>query len=182
MTEADTALLLRAAHFAADHHRNQRRKGLPNTDGGKRTPYINHPVAVAELLSRIGGVTDVAILCAALLHDTIEDTEVTEEQLRSTFGDHIADIVLEVTDDKSLPKAERKRLQVAHAAKKSPQAKHVKLADKISNLNDMLVAPPNWPLERIREYFDWAQRVVAGVRGTNAALEGEFDRLYALKP
>jgi guanosine-3',5'-bis(diphosphate) 3'-pyrophosphohydrolase len=168
------ASLLAAVHFAAEKHRTQRRKD------GDDSPYINHPIEVAETLARIGGVRDVELLAAAILHDTVEDTETTAAELEARFGAAIRDIVLEVTDDKSLPKAERKQLQVAHAPHISHEAKLVKLADKISNLRDILDSPPaNWPPVRKREYFDWANDVVNGLRGTNAALESIFDGLYA---
>jgi guanosine-3',5'-bis(diphosphate) 3'-pyrophosphohydrolase len=168
------ALILDAAAFAADKHRNQRRKDK----GG--SPYINHPIGLAALLANEGGVTDARVLAAALLHDTIEDTETTPAELEERFGAAIKDIVLEVTDDKSLPKAERKQLQVEHAPHISREAKLVKLADKIGNLGDILASPPaDWPTARKREYFEWANDVVNGLRGTNAALEAIFDGLYA---
>lgn len=115
------------------------------------------------------------MLCAALLHDTIEDTETTAEELRGQFGDAITSIVLEVTDDKSLPKAERKRLQIEHAPHTSAKAKQVKLADKICNLRDILASPPaDWPLARKQEYFDWAAKVVAGARDAHVGLAALF--------
>lgn len=168
-----TGLILKAAAFAAEKHRDQRRKDP------EASPYINHPIALANLLAS-QGVTHPDVLCAALLHDTIEDTETTAEELAQHFGPAIAAIVLEVTDDKTLDKATRKRLQIEHAAHASPEAKLVKLADKICNLRDILVsAPEGWPLERQQEYFDWAHQVIAGVRGTHAALEALFDTVYA---
>lgn len=165
--------LLRAAEFAARKHSDQRRKDA------QASPYINHPLALADVLANEAGVTDVEVLCAALLHDTLEDTETSAEELRATFGAKIAEIVLEVTDDKSLPKQARKDLQVAHAAQLSSRAKLVKLADKICNLRDLIQAPPAaWPVERKRDYFEWAKRVVDGMRGSNAALEQIFDEVY----
>jgi len=171
------ALILKAAQFAAEKHRDQRRKDAD------ASPYINHPIALANLLANEGGVTDEEVLCAALLHDTIEDTETTADELRVNFGDAITAIVLEVTDDKTLPKADRKRLQVEHAPHASLKAKQVKLADKICNLRDILASPPaDWPLDRKQEYFDWAARVVAGARDAHADLAEVFDQLYARKP
>jgi GTP diphosphokinase / guanosine-3',5'-bis(diphosphate) 3'-diphosphatase len=168
------ALILEAAAFAAEKHRNQRRK-----DKGA-SPYINHPIGLAALLANDGCVVDARVLAAALLHDTIEDTETSAAELEERFGTAIKDIVLEVTDDKSLPKAERKQLQVEHAPHISRDAKLVKLADKICNLRDILASPPaDWPVSRRREYFDWAKDVVAGLRGTSAPLEAIFDELYA---
>ena len=173
----DTATLIRAASFAARKHRNQRRK-----DAGA-SPYINHPLALARVLAAEGGVTDAATLCAALLHDTIEDTDTTADELSHEFGAEIASIVGEVTDDKTLPKAERKRQQVEHAAHISDKAKRVKLADKISNLRDVSQAPPaDWSLERRREYFDWAKSVVDRLRGVDAQLEAAFDDSYRFRP
>lgn len=166
-------LLIRAAIFAANKHRDQRRKDAA------ASPYINHPLALADVLANEGGVDDVEVLCAALLHDTIEDTQTTPDELRREFGDRVANIVLEVTDDKSLPKAERKRLQIVHAGHASFEARLVKLADKICNLRDILASPPaNWPLERKQQYFDWARQVVDQVRGTHPVLEAAFDREY----
>lgn len=167
-----TGLILKAAAFAAEKHRDQRRKDP------EASPYINHPIALANLLAA-QGVTEAEVLCAALLHDTIEDTETTVAELEAHFGDRIAAIVLEVTDDKHLPKAERKQQQIDHAPHVSPQAKLVKLADKICNLRDILHSPPaGWPLERQQEYFEWAAKVIAGVRGTHAGLETLFDEVY----
>jgi GTP diphosphokinase / guanosine-3',5'-bis(diphosphate) 3'-diphosphatase len=175
--ELDLALLLRALSFAAHKHRDQRRKDA------EASPYINHPIALAEALTVEGGITDVEVLAAALLHDTIEDTATTLEELRGQFGERIAGMVAEVTDDKDLPKAERKRLQIVHAAGISPGAKLVKLADKICNLRDVAERPPSkWDLERRREYFEWAKRVIDGLRGVHPQLEAAFDAAYALKP
>lgn len=179
---SDLTLLLAATRYASEMHRLQRRKGDGVGPANLKTPYINHPIAVAAEISR-AGLTDVNVLCAALLHDTIEDTEATEFDLRMVFGDEITEIVLEVTDDKSLPKARRKELQIEHAPHISVAARHVKLADKISNVRDLLTdAPPDWPVERVREYFDWAKRVVDCIRGTNEILESTFDDIYTQKP
>lgn len=173
----DVALVLRASAFAAHKHRNQRRKDVD------ASPYINHPLTLANVLANEAGVTDTVTLCAALLHDTVEDTDTTAAELAQAFGAEISGVVLEVTDDRSLPKAERKRLQVEHAATISDRAKLVKLADKISNLRDVATSPPaGWPLERRREYFDWAKSVVDRLRGVHAGLEDAFDRAYAARP
>ena len=172
--ENPLAPVLKAAAFAAEKHRDQRRKDA------EASPYINHPIALANVLVNEGGVTDSNVICAALLHDTIEDTETTEAELRAAFGDEITDIVLEVTDDKSLEKHVRKQAQIDHAPHISAQAKLVKLADKICNLRDILASPPaGWSTERKREYFDWAAKVVDGVRGVNPALEAAFDEVSA---
>jgi guanosine-3',5'-bis(diphosphate) 3'-pyrophosphohydrolase len=171
------SMLIGALSFAADKHRNQRRKDK------EASPYINHPIALARILSVEGGVDDPVVLCAAVLHDTIEDTETRYEELAAQFGRGIADVVLEVTDDKALPKAERKQLQIEHAPRLSRAAKLVKLADKIANVRDVAEHPPSeWPMERRREYFDWAKRVVDGLRGTHPGLEALFDAAYARRP
>lgn len=175
--ELDLALLFRALAFAAHKHRDQRRKDA------EASPYINHPIALAEVLTREGGVGEVEVLAAALLHDTIEDTDTSLEELRREFGERIAAMVAEVTDDKRLPKAERKRLQVEHAAAISTGAKLVKLADKICNLRDVADRPPSgWDLRRRQEYFEWAKQVIDRLRGAHPRLEAAFDAAYALKP
>ncbi|MDD5036186.1 MAG: HD domain-containing protein [Methylococcaceae bacterium] len=171
------ALIFRAASFAAHKHRDQQRKGA------EASPYINHPLAVADVLASEGGVEDAVVLCAALLHDTVEDTQTTHAELAAVFGPRIADIVMEVSDDKRLPKEERKRLQIEHSPLLSDPAKLVKLADKICNLRDILHAPPmGWTVERKQAYFDWAKQVVDGFRGINPRLEAVFDAVYAQRP
>ena len=171
------AIVMRAAQFAADKHRDQRRKDA------QASPYINHPIQLANVLWREGGVTDPVVIAAALLHDTVEDTQTTPVELRETFGGTIADIMAEVTDDKNLLKAERKRLQIEHAATLSREAKLVKLADKICNVRDVAAHPPaKWDLTRRREYFEWAKAVVDRLRGVHPGLERKFDEAYALKP
>lgn len=173
----DLGLVISATNFAAWKHRDQRRKDAD------ASPYINHPIGLAEILWKEGDVTDPSVLAAALLHDTIEDTETTLEELRGKFGDIVAGIVEEVTDVKWLKKRSRKKIQVARAAGSSKGAKLVKLADKISNVRDILAKPPEaWTLERRREYFNWAKSVVDQVRGTNPKLERRFDQLYRKKP
>ena len=173
----DLAVILTALEFASHKHRDQRRKDQD------ASPYINHPISLANVLCNEGKITDPTIICAALLHDTIEDTETTAEELQAQFGKAITKIVLEVTDDKNLPKAERKNLQIEHARHASKPAKLVKLADKICNLRDILYSPPtNWPLQRKQEYFDWSKAVIDQVRGTNKKLERIFDELYTFKP
>lgn len=170
-TDSTLTALLTSLHFAADKHRDQRRKNR------EACPYINHPIEVAEILSRVGGITDLATLQGAILHDTIEDTQTTGEELEARFGAEVRRLVEEVTDDKGLPKAERKRLQIEHAPHLSPKAKLIKIADKISNVRDVTHSPPtHWPHERRCEYLDWAEKVVAGLRGSNSPVEALFDR------
>jgi len=169
-----TARFIKAVAFAAEKHRGQRRKDVASS------PYINHPIALANVLANEGGIVDSDVLCAAVLHDTIEDTETTAAELEFHFGPRVSAIVLEVTDDKSLEKQVRKQHQIAHAPYSSPEAKLVKLADKICNLRDILDSPPaDWSSERKRNYFDWSAQVVAGLRGTHPGLEAVFDGLCA---
>jgi GTP diphosphokinase / guanosine-3',5'-bis(diphosphate) 3'-diphosphatase len=170
-------LVFKALKFAAAKHRDQRRKDV------EESPYINHPIDLAETLVDVGHVLDVETLCAAILHDTIEDTATTPDELAAEFGTAIRDIVLEVSDDTSLRKAERKQSQIDHAPHASYKAKLVKLADKISNVRDLGQSPPvGWTLERRQEYFDWALAVVNGMRETNSALESAFDDVYSRRP
>ncbi|MFO0035572.1 MAG: HD domain-containing protein [Planctomycetota bacterium] len=166
--------ILNAMKFAAEKHRHQRRK---NADA---TPYINHPIEVTEILARVGGISDEEVLIAGLLHDTVEDTETTIEELVSGYGERVARIVQECTDDKSLEKSERKRLQIVNAPHKSPEAKCVKLADKSSNLASILVDPPaGWSLQRQLEYFAWAEQVINGLLGVNPGLDSHVLELLA---
>lgn len=171
---SDILAVARALDFAARKHSNQRRKG----EAGE--PYVNHLAEVARLVAEATEGQDTIAVLAALLHDAIEDTPTTREELEREFGREVAEIVVEVTDDKSLPKAERKRLQVETAPAKSRRARLIKIADKTSNLRSIAKSPPvDWDLERQREYFDWAARVVAGCRGVNPTLEKWFDEAHA---
>ena len=173
--EAELKLLIKALTFAANKHRNQRRK---NADA---FPYINHPISLVNILCNEVHVTDINVICSALLHDTVEDTETTSEELANEFGHEISSIVMEVTDDQTITvRQKRKQLQVEHAAHISEQAKILKLADKISNLRDLSIDPPaTWSLQRKREYFDWAKQVVDQLRGTHSELEELFDQAYS---
>ena len=164
------AHVLKAALFAADRHRNQRRKGH------RGAPYINHPLAVAECLAT-AGIEDPDILAAALLHDTVEDTDTSITELEELFGPRVASIVAEVTDDKTLPKAERKRRQIASAPTKSYEAKLVKLSDKLCNLRDLRDCPPDWSQVRITAYHRFARDVYRGLRGTHSDLDSQMDHV-----
>lgn len=167
-------VLFEALHFAATRHTGHYRKG-PMPDG-TRIPYINHPIAVARQLAVAGGVTDAEVLCAAVLHDTVEDTQTTPEEIEERFGPRIAVLVAEVTDDKVLKSAERKLTQEREAPLKSPLARLIRIADKTCNVRDITDTPPvGWDDERRLRYFDWAERVVGRMRGSNAALEADFD-------
>ncbi len=169
---SNLAKLLKAASFAAKKHIDQKRKG------DTAAPYINHPLEVANLLANKGDVDDYEVLIAALLHDTIEDTDTTKEEIAEIFGEKVCGFVLEVTDDKTLPKAERKQKQIEHAPHLSDGAKQIKLGDKISNITDVMNDPPaGWSKERRLEYIVWGEKVVAGLRGANPALENYFDEL-----
>ena len=165
-------LILTAAHFSAQKHSKQRRK---DEDA---SPYINHPISVALTIAQIGGVDDPKILAAALLHDTIEDTETTPEELEDQFGKRVCKYVLEVTDDKTLPKDERKKRQIEHAKKLSKGAVLVKLGDKISNVTDVTINPPaDWDIKRRREYLDWAEKVVENCPQVNERMENKFQEV-----
>jgi (p)ppGpp synthase/HD superfamily hydrolase len=167
-----TGALLKALRFAAEKHKGQRRKGA------EAAPYINHLIQVAEILWTVGNVRDVTLLVASTLHDTIEDTDATPEEIEAQFGGEVLALVLEVTDDRSLSQKDRKQLQVESASHKSPKAKLLKIADKISNVQDIVTSPPrDWSLERKREYLLWTERVVAGLRGVNENLEIYYDDL-----
>jgi len=166
----EIALLLKAILFAAHKHRKQHRK---DEDA---SPYINHPIEVAEILANTGKVVDLPTLLAAVLHDTVEDTDTTFPELEEAFGRDVRLLVEELTDDKSLPKEECKRLQIEHAQRLSEKAKQIKIADKICNVHDVThTPPPNWSLDRRREYLQWAAKVVEGCGGSNAHLEHRFE-------
>ena len=173
--EIEFKLLITALAFAADKHRNQRRKNV------EASPYINHPISLANILCNEAHVTDMKVICAALLHDTVEDTQTTKEELEIEFGQDICDIVMEVTDDKTIKdKRKRKRMQIEHASGIGTSAKVIKMADKISNLRDVADDPPaDWSLERRRDYFDWAKRVIDQLRGVHPDLEALFDQAYS---
>jgi len=169
--------LLHAISFAAAKHRNQRRKDKD------ASPYINHPIELATLLNTVGGISDLAVLQAAILHDTVEDTDTSYEELLEHFGRRVADIVMEVTDDRRLEKPRRKALQIEHAPHASREAALVKLADKICNLRDVAHAPPDrWSLERRQEYFDWARQVVDGLPEVSEPLLAAFREALSHRP
>ena len=166
--------ILNAANFAAEKHATQKRKGAATE------PYVNHLLEVAHLVSTALSEPDTNLVIAALLHDVIEDSGVTKDEVAERFGTDVADLVAEVTDDKSLPKAERKSLQIVHAAKISVRAQAIKLADKISNLRGILNSPPtDWGFQRRREYFEWAKQVVDGLSTPNQILKAKFDATHA---
>ena len=165
-------LILKAAHFSAQKHSTQRRK---DEDA---SPYINHPISVALAIAQIGGVDDPEILAAALLHDTLEDTETTPEELEAEFGKKVCDYVLDVTDDKTLPKHERKRRQIEHAKKISKGAALIKLGDKISNVTDVTNNPPaDWDINRRKQYLDWAEKVIENCPKVNDRMENKFQEI-----
>jgi guanosine-3',5'-bis(diphosphate) 3'-pyrophosphohydrolase len=172
---SDIGLILQAAHFSADKHRDQRRKGH------RSTPYINHPLEVAERLQRIGGIEDAEVLAAAILHDTIEDTKTSRDELARAFGKRIAGLVTELTvANEGIHWAERKRNEIDDARHLSPDAKLIKLSDKTSNVADTVENPPSeWTLQRRRDYLEFARLVADGCRGVNGALDEEFARIHA---
>ena len=166
-----------ALKFAAEKHRYERRKDE------LKSAYITHPIQAVEMLWNTGEVRDIDLLTAGLLHDVLEDTPTKEAEISDPFGQQVLDLVKEVTDDKSLVKDERKRLQVKHAPKLSPKAKMLKLSDKICNVRDIRQYPPaakDWTLDRKIEYIVWSKEVVDAMRGINQNLETKFDEEYAL--
>jgi len=168
----NVARILQAITFAALKDKDQRRKDA------KASPYINHPIQVATLLATDGGISEETVILAAILHDTVEDTETTFEELEQHFGSAVSALVREVTDDKRFSKEERKQLQIEHAARSSVWAKQIKIADKICNVRDVLLSPPpDWTEDRRREYVAWSVQVVNCCRGTNTSLETIFDTL-----
>jgi GTP diphosphokinase / guanosine-3',5'-bis(diphosphate) 3'-diphosphatase len=170
----DYGSLLRALSFAAEKHRDQRRKG------SNKAPYINHPIDVACIIAIDGGISDVSVLEAAILHDTIEDTDTTAAEIEEHFGADVASLVVEMTDDMSLPSAERKAHQVLRAPSLSTRAKYIKLGDKIANVRDIAHhPPPEWTLDRRKNYFEWTAKVIDGCRGVNAGLERRYDQVLA---
>lgn len=174
MSEETFGSVLEALHFAAHKHRQQRRKDI------EATPYINHPIGLLHLLYHEVNVTDSVVLMGALLHDTVEDTDTTLVEIQANFGEAVAAVVDQVTDDKALPKATRKQLQIEHASTLCDRAKLVKLADKIHNLRDIAKSPPaNWSSERLSTYCNWCKQVVDQLRGVHPSLEALFDQAYA---
>jgi GTP diphosphokinase / guanosine-3',5'-bis(diphosphate) 3'-diphosphatase len=168
----DLSLFLKAMQFSAEKHRDQRRKDE------RLSPYINHPIEVANILWTIGDVYDGITIVGSLLHDTIEDTNTTNEEIRNNFGEEVLALVLEVSDDKNLPKQERKLNQIKRAPFLSLRAKQLKLADKICNIGDIANFPPqNWLWQRRADYLEWANSVIAGLRGANIKLEMYFDEV-----
>jgi len=168
--ESDIAAVLRALAFAADRHRDQRRKGAG------APPFINHAIEVAELLARVGGVDDPVTLQAAVLHDTLEDTDTSYDEIAAAFGDEVARTVLEVTDEKGLTRAERKRRQIETAPSLSERARLIRLADKIVNVQSVGRTPPlDWDRSRRRDYLEWTGEVIARCRGCNEAMEILYD-------
>ena len=169
-------LLTKAIEFASEKHRKQKRKNLDSD------PYINHPIGVAHLISSIGKVTDVNVLCGAYLHDTVEDTDTTIEEINIEFGNKIREIVQDVTDNKKLSKVERKKNQIQRASYKCKEAKIVKLGDTLHNLLSLLNdAPLNWSIDRIQGYFVWSKFVVQELKGTNSELEDALDKIFSSK-
>lgn len=177
MKKDDMKTVIRALDFSAHKHRDQRRK---DADG---TPYINHPIALMHVLSEEAGLTDAHLLAVAALHDTVEDTDTSFEELTKVFGEEISNTVFELSDNKSLPKAERKKRQIEYASKMSRAGATVLLADKICNLRDIArIPPPDWTLQRKRDFFDWAKEVVDHLPPANETLEALFQDAYRLRP
>lgn len=167
------SLLLSAIKFASEKHMLQRRKGCNDI------PYINHTIRVAYTLQDIGKESDPILLSAAVLHDVLEDTDATENQLTDLFGEEVCSIVKEVTDDMTLTYDDRKRFQIKKAPTLSNRAKLIKIADKMSNIQDILTTPLTWSNRRKRKYVEWSEKVVEGCRGINSNLDLAFDKMIA---
>jgi len=167
----DLLRLIESVEFAANKHKFQRRKG------NLKIPYINHPVKVCKLLAD-SGESDIETLLAAILHDTLEDTDTGEIELTEHFGNSVANIVIEVTDNMKLHEKERKELQVTKASQLSVQAKKIKIADKICNIDDILTYPLIWSKRRKRKYIEWAKKVCDGCKGQNLILDQKFEEIY----
>ncbi|MEW6536804.1 MAG: HD domain-containing protein [Candidatus Auribacterota bacterium] len=166
------SLLLKAICLASDIHRKERRRDKD------QSPYINHPVEVSKIVAEIGAIHDPKTIIAAILHDVLESSEMNEEDLASVFGTEIASIVQEVTDDMTRPRKIRKQLQIDHAAKLSPPARAIKLADKISNVQTIFhTSDEVWPVKKQKKYLSWAQKVVEQLHGTNESMETYFTDL-----
>ncbi len=169
MSENDLIKIIKALSLASQKHRRQKRRNKQSY------PYINHPIEVVRLLTEVGGINDADIICAAFLHDTVEDTDTTADEIEKEFGTAVKDYVMELTDDMSLPSKTRKQKQVDTAPLRSHGAKLIKLCDKISNITDIIYDPPVfWSHHRRLEYLDWSEKVVKGMPGTNANLEKMF--------
>ncbi len=172
LTVSEIQEISRAIDFAAEKHRFQTRKNK------EKTPYISHPIGVAHHLVDIGQVRDPAVIIGALLHDTVEDTETTFEELQQKFGPVVTGYVKEMTDDKSLSAEMRKRMQVAGASHKSKGAAQIKMADKLYNVTDLLTNPPSdWSQTRIDQYFEWAQSVVNRLPKVNSSLRSAVEKV-----
>jgi len=166
--------ILKAVQFAEYKHRGQERKDI------KRSPYISHPISVASVISEVGGIDDLEVLAAALLHDTVEDTGTSLDELEKEFGERVRKLVEEVTDDKNLPKDERKKRQIEHAARLSDEAVLIKLGDKISNVKDVIYSPPSdWNTERRKKYLDWAEAVINNCSNVNPSMKKHFANMLA---
>lgn len=169
ITALDKEAIYKAVEYGAECHKQQKRKDR------LKTPYIIHPIGVANYIIEIGKCYDRDVIIAALLHDVVEDTEATLEDVEKNFGKAVMEYVSEVTDDKSLPKEERKLLQLVNAPHKSEGAAHIKLADKIYNTRDLLFEPiPDWSPERVKEYFSWSKSVVERLPDVNPPLKELF--------
>lgn len=174
MRSSPQADLLAALAFAAEKHRDQRRKGFD------RPPFINHAIEVADILARLGGVDDTVTLQAGVLHDTLEDTSTTGEEIERHFGPEVRAVVEEVTDDTALTRAERRAAQEKGASGLSERARLVRIADKIANVGSVGRTPPQeWSPERRREYLEWTRRVVEGCRGCSPQLDRLYDACLA---
>jgi guanosine-3',5'-bis(diphosphate) 3'-pyrophosphohydrolase len=173
--KCELALVFEALRYAAEKHKKQRRKGSEDT------PYINHPIAVAYYLITYAEVQDPHVLAAAILHDTLEDTDATPEEIKEIFGPQVLELVQEVTDDKNLPKNIRRREQEETVNQRSHGAKLIRIADKISNVHDLFYTPPaGWDSQTQNDYLDWTERVINKIKGVNPDLESMYDEMLEM--
>ncbi len=168
----DTKNIFKALAFAAEKHRSQHRKGW------QHVPYINHPIEVARLITDIGEVTNNGCIQAAFLHDILEDTDTTENEIEHLFGKNVLNLIMELTDDKSLPSDKQKELQLITASALSPLAKTIRIADKIANITDMMTYPIWWSKRKKTNYLSWANEVVKACADANPKLAAHFFKLY----
>ena len=164
--------MMRAIEFATDAHKAQKRKASGE-------PYIIHPIRVLRILTE-AGITDDTVLIAAVLHDVVEDTSVTLDEITRVFGKRVSNFVFEVTNNPDLSKVDKKKAQVTKASNMSSGAKLIKMADMIDNLSDLLVAPPpDWTKERVKGYFVWKYVIFSSLRGVNSYLVNELEKLFS---
>jgi len=166
LNEKDAEAVLGAAIFATEKHKSQVRSNE------KKTPYIIHPIEVADLVMKIGHVYDKDVLITALLHDVMDDTQTTYEQITSLYGTKVSSYLEEMTSKQGLSLKEQKKQQIMQAFRQNPSVAIIKLSDKLSNLKTLATSPPpSWSRDRIDQYFQWAQTVIENLPESNQLLK-----------